>query len=115
LPESVKRSSLIHIEKFSLEKIDFWCKVRRSARGKADEPVPCLVAANRKACSALTYAGEIMPEVVPPLKIKTEMKASQDWSAIDTKSYDGPESPVGYGKTCDEAILDLLEKMGCFE
>lgn len=56
-----------------------------------------------------------MPEVVPPLKIKTEMKASQDWSAIDTKSYDGPESPVGYGKTCDEAILDLLEKMGCFE
>jgi len=35
-----------------------------------------------------------------------------DWSAIDTNSYDGQSNdPVGYGKTKEEAIRDLVEQL----
>lgn len=30
-----------------------------------------------------------------------------DWSAIDDDTYDGPGSPIGYGRTEAEAIEDL--------
>jgi hypothetical protein len=34
-----------------------------------------------------------------------------DWSAIDDRTYDGPGSPIGYGRTEDEAIADLLSQL----
>jgi hypothetical protein len=34
-----------------------------------------------------------------------------DWSAIDYSTYDGPPSPIGYGRTEEEAIADLLEQI----
>lgn len=35
-----------------------------------------------------------------------------DWSAIDANSYDGQSNdPVGYGKTKEEAIRDLVEQL----
>lgn len=33
------------------------------------------------------------------------------FSAIDSETYDGPESPLGLGRTEQEAIADLLDKM----
>ena len=33
-----------------------------------------------------------------------------EWSAINDDCYDGPESPIGWGKTEAEAITDLQEK-----
>jgi hypothetical protein len=32
-----------------------------------------------------------------------------DWTAIDEETYDGPGSPIGYGHTEGEAILDLYQ------
>jgi hypothetical protein len=35
-----------------------------------------------------------------------------DWAAVDTSTYGGdPEDPVGFGKTKEEAIQDLLEQI----
>lgn len=35
-----------------------------------------------------------------------------DWSAIDSNSYDGQANdPVGYGKTKEAAIKDLVEQL----
>ena len=34
-----------------------------------------------------------------------------DWSAVDDDNYDGPGSPIGYGRTEEEAIADLLEQI----
>jgi hypothetical protein len=51
------------------------------------------------------------------MKIKTEYFAKPipsrkfDWSAIDDDTYDGPGSPVGYGSTEQEAIIDLIDKV----
>jgi len=33
-----------------------------------------------------------------------------DWSAV-TKDYDGPGSPIGWGRTRIEAITDLVEQI----
>jgi hypothetical protein len=33
-----------------------------------------------------------------------------DWSAIDDDTYE-PDSPIGYGRTEQEAIEDLLEQI----
>ena len=32
-----------------------------------------------------------------------------DWSAVDDDTYDGPGSPIGFGRTRDDAIEDLFE------
>ena len=48
------------------------------------------------------------------MKIKTDVNPLNEWQAIDADSYDGaPDSRdvVGYGKTEQEAIEDLLEKL----
>lgn len=34
-----------------------------------------------------------------------------DWSAVDDDSYDGHGSPIGYGRTEQEAIDDLKEQL----
>ena len=36
---------------------------------------------------------------------------SNDWSAIDDSTYDGPGSPIGFGATEQEAIQDLLTQL----
>lgn len=33
------------------------------------------------------------------------------WTAIDEETYDGPEAPIGYGSTEQEAIADLKEEI----
>ena len=44
--------------------------------------------------------------VYPPIPIRTF-----DWSAIDDDTYDGPGSPMGTGRTEQEAVADLLEQI----
>jgi hypothetical protein len=52
------------------------------------------------------------------MNIKTELQPNNEWSAIDLDTYDCDcdqdgffsTSPVGYGKTEQEAIDDLLEQ-----
>lgn len=34
-----------------------------------------------------------------------------DWSAVDDDTYDGPGSPIGYGRNEAEAIADLKEQL----
>ena len=34
-----------------------------------------------------------------------------DWSAIDDETYDGEGCPIGYGRTEQEAIEDLLDQL----
>lgn len=46
------------------------------------------------------------------MKIVTEQHYSDEWTAVDDDTYDGPGSPIGYGKTDIEAIDDLMEKLG---
>ena len=36
---------------------------------------------------------------------------SMDWSAVDDDTYDGPGSIVGWGRTEQDAIEDLLDQM----
>lgn len=51
------------------------------------------------------------------MKIKTNYNPPSipirdfDWSAIDDDTYDGEGSAIGYGKTEEAAIKDLLEEM----
>lgn len=57
---------------------------------------------------------DLLPEVkietyyiVKPLPVR-----DFDWSAIDINSYDGQANdPVGYGKTKEEAISDLVDQL----
>lgn len=49
------------------------------------------------------------------MKIKITMHGASEWSAIDDDTYDGPSSPVGSGRTREEAVMDLLEKMQAIE
>lgn len=48
------------------------------------------------------------------LRIRTDYDAKPiplrqfDWTAVDDATYDGPPCPVGFGRTEDEAIADLL-------
>lgn len=35
-----------------------------------------------------------------------------DWEAYDDDTYDGEGCPIGMGATEEEAIADLLEKIG---
>ena len=51
------------------------------------------------------------------MRIKTEYvyppipDRNHDWSAIDDNTYDGPGSPMGWGRTEQEAIDDLLRQL----
>ena len=44
--------------------------------------------------------------VYPPIPIR-----NFDWSAVDDDTYDGPGSPIGYGRTEQDAIDDLLDQI----
>jgi hypothetical protein len=44
--------------------------------------------------------------VFPPIPVR-----QFDWSAVDDDTYDGHGSPIGYGRTEQEAVADLLEQM----
>lgn len=48
--------------------------------------------------------------VYPPIPVR-----SFDWCAVDDDTYDGAEDShclIGYGRTEQEAIADLLEQIG---
>jgi hypothetical protein len=45
------------------------------------------------------------------MKIETLQHYADQWTAIDADAYDGPESPIGYGATAEEAIADLLDQI----
>lgn len=45
------------------------------------------------------------------MQIKTEQHYSDHWLAYDADSYDGPGSALGAGRTRQEAIDDLVEKL----
>lgn len=45
------------------------------------------------------------------MNIKVEQHYRDAWIAYDDDSYDGPGSALGHGKSREEAIDDLLEKM----
>lgn len=42
------------------------------------------------------------------MNVKVEQRYSTEWTAVEEKS----DSPVGYGSTMIEAIVDLNEKLG---
>ena len=47
--------------------------------------------------------------IFPPIPVR-----QFDWCAVDDDTYDGAEGsncPIGFGRTQEEAIADLLEKM----
>lgn len=44
------------------------------------------------------------------ITIETEHQPG-GWVAVDDDSYDGPGSPIGQGRTKEEAIIDLLEQI----
>lgn len=44
--------------------------------------------------------------ICPPIPIR-----KYDWSAVDDSTYDGPGCSIGYGRTEQEAIEDLLAQM----
>lgn len=50
------------------------------------------------------------------MKIVTEnhgkFRGVEQWTAYDEDTYDGPGSAMGYGDSAEEAVEDLLEKMG---
>lgn len=46
-----------------------------------------------------------------PMKVRTQQHYATEWTAIDHDTYDGPESPIGMGKTEQEAIADLKEQL----
>jgi len=43
--------------------------------------------------------------------IKTDRHYSDQWTAIDEATYDGPGSALGSGHTEEEAINELLEQL----
>jgi hypothetical protein len=53
------------------------------------------------------------------MKLHTELQPDNQWCAIDLDTYEAEsdsegwwsKSPVGYGKTGQEAIADLTEQM----
>jgi hypothetical protein len=45
------------------------------------------------------------------MNIKVTQHYSDHFSAIDHDSYDGPGSPIGHGRTAEEAEADLLEQL----
>jgi hypothetical protein len=46
------------------------------------------------------------------MNIRTELACPPShWTAIDDDTYDGPGSPIGSGRTEQEAIADLLEQI----
>lgn len=45
------------------------------------------------------------------MNIKTYQHYSDQWTAIDDSTYDGPGSALGVGRTEQEAIDDLLEQL----
>jgi len=45
------------------------------------------------------------------INIRTEQHYSNEWTAVDDNTYDGPGSPIGTGSTEEEAIADLLERL----
>lgn len=42
--------------------------------------------------------------VYPPIPIR-----DFDWCAVDDATYDGEGCPIGYGRTAEQAIQDLLD------
>lgn len=46
------------------------------------------------------------------MKIRAEEQLPGCWVAVDVDAYDGPESPIGSGLSEDDAIDDLLDKLG---
>lgn len=45
------------------------------------------------------------------MDIQTTQHYPNEWTAYDADTYDGPESPMGYGRTEEEAIADLREQI----
>jgi hypothetical protein len=53
------------------------------------------------------------------MKIQTEFQPNREWTAIDADTYEAEsdsfgwwsKSPVGYGKTEQEAIDDLIDQI----
>jgi hypothetical protein len=48
----------------------------------------------------------VTEHVYPPIPVR-----DFDWRAVDDDTYDGPGSPIGYGRTEAAAIADLLEQI----
>lgn len=42
------------------------------------------------------------------MNIRTEQHYTNQWSAIDDDTYDGPGSPIGWGATEAAAVADLI-------
>lgn len=83
----------------------------------ADEGVICGKKSSRHCKQHLAkYAGErtaIMARirvrtehVYPPIPVR-----EWDWSAVDDKTYDGPGNPIGWGRTEQAAIDDLINQI----
>jgi hypothetical protein len=45
------------------------------------------------------------------MRILTREQFPGHWTAIDDATYDGPESPIGAGRTPEEATADLIERL----
>jgi hypothetical protein len=45
------------------------------------------------------------------MNIRTTQHYVNEWTAINTDTYDGPESPYGAGDTEEHAVADLLEQL----
>lgn len=59
--------------------------------------------------ASLATMGGLFAAMKP--SIRTTRHYSDEWTAIDDDTYDGPGSPIGSGSTEAEAVADLAEKM----
>ena len=46
------------------------------------------------------------------LTVRTERQPNGTFTAIDDSTYSGPGSPIGWGGSKWEAVIDLLDQMG---
>lgn len=49
------------------------------------------------------------------MRIRAQLHHPGEWTAVDDDTYDGNPRQIGYGKTKEEAIMDLAEKTGLLE
>lgn len=83
----------------------------------ADEGVVCSRSSSRYCADHIeTYTAE-RAEIAAKIRVRTDNVfppipvREWDWSAVDDKTYDGPGNPIGWGRTEQAAIDNLIDQL----
>lgn len=83
---------------------------------RAEEGVICPAAYHKPCAAHRAEKAAARSAVLAKLKVRTECVyppipiRDYDWSAVDDNTYDGPGNPIGWGRTEQAAIDDLIEQ-----